>query len=131
MPSSRPPCTDSDAAQSPAELEPYGGRNQLSDAPHDREVVTGAERAIQVDDVYPAGALLDEALGDRDGVVSINGLPRRLALAQANDAAVSNVDGGKEIHYCGATAATGLWFQPLAGRSHRAEPGRRRVGGEG
>jgi len=47
----------------------------------------------------PARALFDEALGDRDGVIPINGLPRRLALTQANDAAGSNIDGGKEIHY--------------------------------
>jgi hypothetical protein len=26
-------------------------------------------------------------------------LPRRLTLTQANDAAGSNIDGGKEIHY--------------------------------
>jgi hypothetical protein len=43
-------------------------------------------------------------------------LPRRLALAQANDAAATNINGGEEVHYAGATATTGLRFQRPAGR---------------
>jgi hypothetical protein len=47
----------------------------------------------------PAGAVVDKAFGHRDWIIVINGLPRRLALAKANDAAGSNINGGKEIHY--------------------------------
>ena len=93
------------------------------DRPHDARVVSGAERAVQVHHMDPPGALLEKALRDRDGIVPINGLPRPLALAQTNDAAISNVDGGKEIHYSGVTAATAWRFQPPAGRSRPAEPG--------
>ena len=56
----------------------------------------------------PPSTLLQKTLRDRQGIIPINGLPRPLTLAQANDAAVSNVDGGKEIHYSGVTAAT-VW----------------------
>ena len=52
----------------------------------------------------------------RHGILPINGLPRRLALAQANDAAMSDVDGGKEVHYGSATGATGPGFRRPAGR---------------
>ena len=64
-----------------------------------------------------------EALRHRHGVVPINGLPRRLALAQANDAAMSDVDGGKEVHYRSATGATGPGFPSRADAERR--PGRR------
>ena len=79
------------------------------DAADERQVLAVAERPVQVHDVNPGRALLGEALGDRDGILPINGLPRRLALAEANDAAVSNVDGGIEVHYRSATGATGSW----------------------
>jgi hypothetical protein len=46
-------------------------------------------------------------------------LPRPFALTQTNDAAISDIDGGKEIHYWSATAATAWRFRRPAGLSRR------------
>ena len=77
-----------------------------------RKVIASAQSTVQVYHMDPARTLLDKALGDRDGVIPINGLPRRLALTQANDAAGSNIDGREEIHYRRATATTALGNPP-------------------
>jgi hypothetical protein len=69
----------------------------------------------------PSRSLGIKLLRYGEWVFPINFLPRSLALTQANDAAVSNVYGGEEIHYSGATAATAWRFQPLAERSRQAE----------
>ena len=66
---------------------------------HHVEIFSGAECAVQVHDMDPVRAGRHEAFRHRNGIIPINGLPRRLTLTQANDAAGSNIDGGKEIHY--------------------------------
>jgi hypothetical protein len=57
-----------------------------------------AERTIEIHDVDPARPLEYETIRNRPGIVPINGLPRLLALTQANNAAATNVYGWKEIH---------------------------------
>ncbi len=81
-----------------ADLDSHPAAHPLEDPPHRRLVVPLVEGAVQVHDVNPARTLVGESFGDGGRVRPINGLPRRLALAQADDAAVSNVDGGKELH---------------------------------
>jgi hypothetical protein len=73
----------------------------LGHACHDWKIVSRAESTIEIHHVDPACALIYEVPGYRNGIVTINGLPRRLALAEANDTAGSNINGGKEIHYRG------------------------------
>ena len=94
----------------------------------DSVVAALSERAVQVHHVDPAAPSLGESLRDRRGVLPINGLPRRLALAQANDAAVSNVDGGKEIHYgrYGAAWTSSRCAIASAGRAGGASSASRR-----
>jgi hypothetical protein len=75
---------------------------------------SSTQRTIQINHVLPSGTLLQEVFGYRNQVIPINSLPRRLALAQANDAAVPDIYGWKEIHYSVATATTGSEFQALA-----------------
>jgi hypothetical protein len=80
------------------------------------KIRSSTQRTIQINHVDPPGTLLHEVFGYRNRVIPINGLPRRLALAQANDAAVPDIYGWKEIHYSVATATTESGFQVLAER---------------
>src|SRR6185503_15000277 len=50
-----------------------------------------------VHDMDPGRPRGGELLRDGGRVIAINGLPRRLALAQANDAAAADVDSGIEV----------------------------------
>jgi hypothetical protein len=81
-----------------ADLNPHPAADLLENPAHGYLVVALVEGAVQVHDVNPARTLFSESFGDGGRVRPINGLPRRLALAQADDAAASNVDGGKELH---------------------------------
>jgi hypothetical protein len=81
-----------------AELKPDARANAAGNSADRLSVITAPKGAVEVHDMNPPCALFREALGRRDGVVPINGLPRLLALTQANDAAVSNVNGGEEVH---------------------------------
>src|SRR5690348_18021411 len=92
------------------------------DLPDERQVLAVAECTVEIHHVDPAGALIGEPRRDRDRIIPINGLPRRLALAQANDAAMSDVDGGKEVHYWIATGATGPGLDRKSTRLNSSHP---------
>ena len=96
-----------------AELKPRAARHPVDEGP-DRGV--SCRRCRRRDPDPPRESTARPGSTNRsataDGIVPINGLPRRLALAQANDAAASNVDGGKEIHYR-ALRQPPLEVQPL------------------
>ncbi len=94
-------------------------------------VVARSEGTVEVDHMDPPRTFGAELLCHGERVCPINFLPRSLALTQANDAAVSDVYGGEEIHYSGATATTGWRFQPLAERLRQAELRLRWVGAGG
>jgi dihydropteroate synthase len=47
--------------------------------------------------MQPACAFTQESFSDGQRVVAVDRLPARIALAQANDATVVQVDGGKEV----------------------------------
>ena len=98
----------------------------MSNTPDVVQVLARAKRPIEIDDVDPTGAVGHEPFRDRERIIAVNGLPRRFALAQANDAAMSNVDGWEEVHYRNATGATGPGFPAAAkgpGRQRRANRG--------
>lgn len=117
--------------QSSTKLEPYRGRHLRREPADDAEIVTGAEGAIEIHDVYPSRPLLSEALRDHDGIVPINSLPRRLTLTEANDAAVSNVNGGKEIHYSALRQPPRRGFSGVLGDRVGLDPNVGRLAQEG
>jgi hypothetical protein len=82
-------------------LKPDSGSHAVNHSGDNLEIVSCSEGSVEVHQVDPAGALFDKAFGHCDRVIPINGLPRRLALTEANDAAGSNINGGKEVHYKG------------------------------
>ncbi len=61
------------------------------------EIFPATERPVEIHHVDPLRALRDESLGDRDRIVSVDDLPAGLALAEANDLTVPDVDGGVEV----------------------------------
>ena len=57
-----------------------------------------AEGAVEVNDMDPAGTGGDEPLRLCYGIVVVGGFAGRLALTEADDAAGTEVNRGKEIH---------------------------------
>ena len=56
------------------------------------EVGIARERAVEVDEVEPGGALRRKALGRGDRIASLDGHRFPAALREANDTALENVD---------------------------------------
>ena len=68
------------------------GRPDRCDARDEAEVGIARERAVEVDEVQPGGALGRKALGCRDRVAALDGHRLPAALREANDTALENVD---------------------------------------
>ena len=83
-------------AQAAAHLDRHASRTQK--AARERTVVAPAERAVQIDEVDPAGAVARELPRHGHGVVGVGGRALRLALAQADHSPALHVNGGVELH---------------------------------
>ena len=82
-----------------------GGGQAGDDGP----IVALAASGVEVDHVDPLGAGVDEAAGDEEGIVAVDGLPVEISLHQADASPSSEVDGGVEVHQPDrSTAATKL-----------------------
>ncbi len=70
-------------------------RNDRAD---DRSVYrVTAPRAVKIDDMKPAGTRIGKPASDLDGIIAVRRLPIEVALAQSDDAAIPQVDGGKDL----------------------------------
>ncbi len=67
-------------------------RTDRGDARDEIEVGSTRERAVEVDEVEPGGALRCEALSRGDRIATLDGHCLPAALREANDAALENVD---------------------------------------
>ena len=67
-------------------------RPDRGDARDEIEVGSARERAIEVDEVEPGGALRRKALGRRDRIAALDGHCLPAALREANDTALEDVD---------------------------------------
>ena len=56
------------------------------------EIGSARERAVEIDEVQPGGAVRGEALGCGDRVSSLDGHRLAAPLREANDTALENVD---------------------------------------
>jgi hypothetical protein len=61
-------------------------------------VVPIPECPIEIDDMDPPGAVGNELLGQSYGIVVVHRFTVAFALAEADGAAVPDIDGGKNVH---------------------------------
>ena len=84
---------DRPVAAADLEREAAGRRDALDEVERRR----AAERAVEVDEVEPAGPLVAEAPGELDRVAALDRHRLAPALRQAHDAALEDVDGGDDV----------------------------------
>jgi hypothetical protein len=88
-------------AQSASQLYLYVRTDPLNDSVNDDRVFPVAKGAVEVHDVNPLRTLPDETFRHGDGVLIVNRFPGRIPLAQPDDAARANVDGGVKFQQGG------------------------------
>jgi hypothetical protein len=79
----------------------YVRANPLNDSLDDNGVFSVPEGPVKIHDVKPLGALPDETFRHGDGILVVHRCMREVALAQPDDAARANVDGGVEFEQRG------------------------------
>ena len=67
-------------------------RPDRCDARDEVESRSAGERAVEIDEVKPGGAVRSEALGSGDGISSLNGHRFAAALRESHDSALEDVD---------------------------------------